>query len=169
MLRALISAYLVIHLFTMSVSLARRSPVGELLHPITDPWQWTVGMHQNWDMFVPDPRLETSWLEVEGIRADGTRVPVAMPHGTPDPRGVILAYDRSGKLERNAVASKRKALRASFVRWICAEQAAAGDPFTEVAFTRAAQATPPPGKRADSPRADWPIRRSPLETWKCRR
>jgi hypothetical protein len=164
-----VSVYLVIHLFTMSVSLARETPYGELFHGLTDPWQWTVGMHQNWDMFVPDPRLETSWLEVEGVRPDGSRVPIAMPHGVPDPQGVILLYDRSGKLERNAISKKRDGLRASFTRWACREHAAAGDPLAEIVFTKASQATVPPAERASRPRAGWPVRRTPLEGWRCAR
>lgn len=166
-LRALVSVYLGVHLITMAVSVARRTPIGETLHPLTDPWQWTVGMHQNWDMFVPDPRLETAWLVVEGVRPDGSRVPIAMPHGTPDPQGVILLYDRSGKLERNAVSGKRKALRASFTRWACREHAEAGDRLTEVAFRKRSQRTPRPEARDGTPRAEWPVRETELESWNC--
>lgn len=168
-LRALVSVYLGVHLITMAVSVARRTPIGETLHPLTDPWQWTVGMHQNWDMFVPDPRTETAWLEVEGIGRDGERVPIAMPHGVPDPKGAIWLYDRAGKLERNAISGKRAALRASFTRWACRTHAEAGQPLAQVAFVRASQRTVPPGERAARPRDTWPVDRRELETWNCAR
>jgi hypothetical protein len=164
------SVFLVFHLLMMTVSMAksgRDTPVvGDFFRavkPFTEPYQWTFGLHQNWPMFAPNPRLSTSWLEVTGkLASDGTYVPVAMPHGTPDPRGHILLYDRSGKLERNA--SSREHLRAAFVRWACRTHP---EPLQAVKFVKATQTTPPPGSDP-GPREMWRVRRSPLEEWRCK-
>lgn len=164
LVRALLSVYFVFHGLTMSVSACRDTPYGERLHPLTDPWQWTVGMHQNWEMFVPDPRRSTTWLDMQGIRQDGTRVPLALPYREGDPDGTILRYDRGGKLVRNAVGD-RKHVRAGLVRWTCRGH----EELARVAFARVAVPTPPPGRRAEAPRSAWPSRRSDLETWRCKR
>ena len=169
-LKILWSLFLVGHLLMMTVSMAktgRDHPVvgtfWKTARPYTEPYQWTFGLHQNWPMFAPNPRLATSWLEVEGKRAsDGGYEPIQMPHGTPDPRGHILLYDRSGKLERNALS--REHLRAAFVRWACRTHPV---PLQKVKFVRADQSTPAPGTAA-GPRESWPIRRRELEEWRCK-
>lgn len=173
--RGVASVFLVWHLFMMSVAMSKGlkgapgfEPIGEYhdrMKWVTDPYQWTFGLHQTWPMFAPNPRMETAWLEVEGkLAADGTYVDAGMPHGTPDPHGAIWFYDRSGKLERNASAKKRKYLRAAFVRWICRTHP---QELQAVKVTVAKQRTQPPG-HALGARENWPIRRSVLEEWRCK-
>ena len=157
------SVFLVAHLFMMTVSVARKTAFGDVAHHYTDPYQWTFGLHQNWPMFAPNPRLETSWLEMEGkLASDGSWVQLELPHGTPDPHGRIILYDRSGKLERNALS--REHLRATFVRWYCRVH----EPeLAAVKITRLRQRTPKPGSNP-GPREGWRIQRNVMEEWRCR-
>ena len=157
------SVFLVWHLFMMTVSMARKTPFGDVASKVTDPYQWTFGLHQNWPMFAPNPRLETAWLVVQGqVAADDSWVDLELPHGTPDPEGPILLYDRSGKLERNAIS--RKHLRASFVRWYCRRHT---PELQAVRIDRLRQRTPAPGSQPGA-RATWKVERDTLEEWRCR-
>lgn len=163
------SLFLLFHLAMMTVSMSKSGrkdnaaakAVFEGGRPYTEPYQWTFGLHQNWPMFAPNPRTSTSWLEVEGKRAsDGSYVPIDMPHGVPDARGHIVLYDRSGKLERNALS--REHLRAAFVRWACRTHP---EPLQAVKLWRADQKTQPPGS---GPRETWPVKRRVFEEWRCK-
>lgn len=156
------SLFIVWHLLMMTASMSAASGLTKELVKLTDPYQWTFGLHQNWPMFAPNPRLETSWLEAEGKLDDGTVVPLELPHGMPDPEGTILLYDRSGKLERNA--STRDHIRAAFVRWYCRTHEPA---LAKVRFTLVRQPTPPPGSNP-GPRSEWKVQRRELEEWRCK-
>ncbi|MEZ4317144.1 MAG: hypothetical protein R3F61_06560 [Myxococcota bacterium] len=156
------SVFLVGHLTMMCLSVLGSIDIAKDASKLTDPYQWTFGLHQNWPMFAPNPRLETAWLEMEGkLASDGSYVPLVLPHGMPDPHGSIVLYDRSGKLERNAIT--RKHLRAAFVRWFCAKT----EPELQaVRIWRIRQPTPKPG--TPGPRESWPVHRDELEEWRCR-
>lgn len=163
--RWLLLVWLAAHLLTMSVSMAKDTAYGKALRPWTDPYQWRVGVHQNWTMYAPNPRMATTWLEYTGIHDDATEVPLAQLVGQPDPTGVITHYEREGKLERNGVS--RKHIRASFVRWYCRVSLEQGKPLRQIRVVKATQHTPPPSSW--TPRSTWPIRRTKLETWNCKR
>ena len=167
--RAALHLFLLAHLFMMSVSMANKTPYEEAFGFLTERYQWTFGLHQNWSMFAPNPRLSSAWMDVVGIREDGTRVPFPLPHGTPEPYGVEWTYDRSGKLERNAIGGHRKKVRAAFVRWACRLNDDGDTRFAKVEVASFSQKTVPPGMRAATPREAMPIHRTVLETWNCRR
>ncbi len=184
--RRLLLAWLCWHLFVMSVDIAKH--VERMLDPssvpalrpvdralaawaglrfLTEPYQWRIGLHQNWSMFVPNPRLNTSWLEVEGERPDGSRIPLPLVVG--EPSGPIWRYARAGKHERNALGTHRKALRMAYTRYYCRTMAARGEPLARVHFTRVARRTPPPAQRGRLPRERWPVHRTDLGGWNCPR
>ena len=165
--RALLLIWLGFHLVTMVASMTKDLPLGKALRPYTDWYQWRVGVHQNWTMYAPNPRMQTIWVEYVGIRADGSEVPLDLFVGRPDPKGWITRYVRAGKLERNS--TSRKHIRASFVRWYCRTSKEAGDPLKHIRAEKVTVPTPPPDKRADMPdRTEWPEKRVRLETWNCR-
>lgn len=163
--RWLLLAWLALHLFTMTVSMAKDTSFGKLFRPYTDPYQWRVGVHQNWTMYAPNPRMSTSWVEYTGVRDDKSELALALPIGRPDPNGIQWWYEREGKLERNAVS--RKHIRASFVRWYCRTQQEKGDPIRQIRAEEVAVHTPPPGDWR--PRTEWRETRKKLETWNCKR
>ena len=167
-IRTALHLFLLVHLSMMTISLLSKTPVHKEIKFLTARYQWTFGLHQNWSMFTPNPRLSTSWMDVVGIRADGSRVSIPLPHGTPEPDGIEWAYDRSGKLERNAIGKHRKKLRAAFVRWVCRTHED-HDPLRKIEIASMTQTTPTPAERAAKPRETWPIRRKVMETWNCRR
>lgn len=167
--RAALHLFLLAHLFMMSVSMANKTPYGDAFRFLTERYQWTFGLHQNWSMFTPNPRMSTSWMDVVGIRDDGTRVPFALPHGTPEPDGIEWTYDRAGKLERNAIGGHRKKVRAAFVRWACRLNEDTEARFAQVEIAKFSQKTVKPEVRSATPRETWPIRRNVMETWNCRR
>lgn len=184
LLRPLLLIWLAWHLFVMSVDIAKHaskrmgSGFGPLdtaldaysgLRAYTEWYQWRVGVHQNWSMFVPNPRLATSWLVVEGVRPDKTRVPLELEVDRPEVDSWIGHYERAGKHERNALGSHRDRLRMAYTRYFCRVMAERGQPLRSVEFFVEAQRTPPPGRRGEKPRADWPVSRRPLGGWNCPR
>lgn len=192
-LRPLLLVWLVWHLFVMSVDMAKHvsrtieknSIPASIAEPVrafggvlgsysklrayTEWYQWRIGVHQNWSMFVPNPRLSTTWLEVEGVRKDRTRRALPLIVGEPDPEGAIWTYARAGKHERNAVSGHREKLRMAYTRYYCAKAKAAGDPLKAVEFFAVSVPTPRPEMRADKPREAWPRRRKKLGGWNCPR
>ena len=165
--RGLLLCWLAFHLLTMTVSLSKGSAFHRWMHPYTDWYQWRVGIHQNWSMFAPNPRLSTVWLEFEGVDESGGVEPIPMVSGTPDPHGWILRYARAGKLERNAVA--RKHIRASYVRFFCGKSRSDGHPYRRIQIYKLSQPTIAPALRAHTPRSEWPTNRTLLEDWNCPR
>ncbi|MCA9567201.1 MAG: hypothetical protein KC656_05140 [Myxococcales bacterium] len=191
-IRPLLLVWLVWHLLVMSVDVSkhvsRTLPSGGATAPLQEaldtwaslrdpigPWpgtewyQWRVGVHQNWSMFVPNPRLSTSWLVVEGVRPDKSRVPLPLVVGRPDPNGVIWSYARAGKHERNAEGGHRERLRMAYTRYYCRVMAARGEPLRSVEFFIESQATPPPERRGETPREQWPVSRRKAGGWNCPR
>lgn len=183
-LRPLLLVWLVWHLFVMSVDLSKHvsrsiGPGFGPLYVALDAWsglrdwtewyQWRVGVHQNWSMFVPNPRLSTSWLVVEGVRPDGTRVPLELVVGRPDEDSWIGHYERAGKHERNALARHRDRLRMAYTRHFCRLAREAGEPLKSVQFFQEVQPTPPPARRGLQARADWKLTRRELGGWNCPR
>jgi hypothetical protein len=135
---------------------------------LTRTYEKTIGVHQNWTMFVPNPGKSTIWLEATGFRG-AEKEAVATLFGEPDPRGTIWLYERANKYERNLAGKERKAMRAGMVRWLCAKAKAAGTPYTEIEFTKASKPTPQPSERAAAgARETWPIERTRLERWRCK-
>jgi hypothetical protein len=182
-LRPLLLIWLVWHLFVMGVDLSkhvsrslaagsalqRSLAVVADLRDYTEWYQWRIGVHQNWSMFIPNPRTSTSWLEVEGITLDKQRVALPLIVGEPDPEGWLLTYPRAGKHERNAVAGHRKRLRAAYTRHYCRVNKEAGRPLRGIDFYAVSYRTPPPEQRGARPRSEWPRTRRKLGGWNCKR
>jgi hypothetical protein len=171
LLRGLLSVFLAYHGVAMLLSIAQEyPPVGELRAALTRSYERTIGVHQNWTMFTPNPSKSTQWLEAVGTLPDGTQVPIELLFGEPDPHGTIWLYERTNKFERNLCDKTRSSLRAGYVRWLCAEAKESGTPFTHIAFVRALRKTPAPELRAEAgPRESWPIERKDLERWRCKK
>lgn len=167
--RAAMSLFLIFHLTAMGLSIARDvRPLGELRSKLTRTYERTIGVHQNWTMFVPNPGLSTIWLEATGFRGE-ERESLPTLFGEPDPHGTIWFYERANKYERNLANKDRKEMRAGLVRWLCQSAKDAGHPYTEIQFDRASKATPAPNARqAAGPRESWPVERKRLERWKCK-
>ena len=167
--RAGMSLFLLFHLSAMALSAGREvDVVGDVRAKLTRTYEKTIGVHQNWTMFVPNPGTSTIWLEATGFRG-AEKEPVATLFGEPDPHGTIWLYERANKYERNLAGKERKAMRAGLVRWLCANAKEAGAPYTEIEFHRASKPSPTPARRAAAgPRETWPIERTRLERWRCK-
>jgi hypothetical protein len=167
--RTVMSLFLLFHLSAMMLSVGRDVHVaGDLRATLTRTYEKTIGVHQNWTMFVPNPGTSTIWLEATGFRG-AEKEPVATLFGEPDPHGTIWLYERANKYERNLAGKERKAMRAGMVRWLCANAKEAGTPYQEIEFSRASKRTPKPAARAAAgPRETWPIERTQLERWRCK-
>ena len=163
--RILLCIWLAFHLLTMVASMTKELPIGKAIRPLTDPYQWRVGVHQNWTMYAPNPRVSTVWVEFIGVYGDASTTPLPMFVGRPDTDAIIWRYMRAGKFERNAVS--RKHLRASMVRWYCRTAKEEGKDLRKIRTETVTVITPPPEKHG--PRSEWRETRSPLETWNCKR
>ncbi|MEO0602096.1 MAG: hypothetical protein AAF211_11715 [Myxococcota bacterium] len=143
-------------------------------HPLTDglrnqvtrPVEKLLGIHQTWPMFATAPR-GTRWLELHAERRDGSRAVLDALPGRPDPYGLRITYDRLGKLQRNAAATRRKKLREGLVRWMCRREAAAGRPLRKVQPVRGSTQTPPPGSGRKR-REDLFVSHERFGRWNCR-
>lgn len=166
-IRVLLSLFVIAHLVTMGASVAEPTAAGKALRAWTKPYEKRFGVHQNWNMFAPNPPMSTEWLVADGLLRDGTERPIALPAPPPAPGDWILAYPRVGKFQRNATAQKRVELRKAITRWACREAKARGEPFAKVRFRRHIVRTPPMRDRAKAPREAWRVRVLDLDTWNC--
>ncbi|MBX2797701.1 MAG: hypothetical protein KTR31_08540 [Myxococcales bacterium] len=165
--RAVLSVVLLCHLLAMAGSLLTPTPLGPVVRTVSMPWEKVLGVHQNWPMFVTPPRT-TRWIEVQGVRADGSRLPLNLLPPEPPRDAARWVYDRRGKLARNTVSSSRKRIRMAVVRWACRTQRQAADPIRQVALIRYGRVTPPPSEAAAAgPRTDWELQRKEFTTWNC--
>lgn len=138
------------------------------LRQTTDFYEKALGVHQNWPMFAPNPRLSTTWLHLIGEYRDGTERVIPFAIGRPDDRSPVWVYDRGGKFERNATAKKRTYLRRGVMRDLCRDAAARGEDLHHVRFESHAMGTPPPGVAA-LPRSERPVSRVQLSRFVCKK
>src|SRR2546422_7052565 len=81
--RAVIAAFLI---FTLAGMTASNLPPSELRRSalrVTSPMLDLTGLHQNWNLFAPDPRRVTLQLEARITYADGTSAVWHPPVGDP--------------------------------------------------------------------------------------
>lgn len=169
--RTLYTAFLAFHLLAMTGSIFQGvAPINEVRKVLTRPYERTIGVHQNWTMFVPNPAQSTTWFRAIGEpRSDpGTELELEVLHGRPDPEGVILHYARKNKFDRNMTAKRRDELRAGYVRYLCRIHKEQGVPMSHIAFDAMRMQTPPPGERGEVARSAWPVNTTRLERWRCR-
>lgn len=114
--RALISGFL---MFTLGAMLISNLPTSELRRTglkVFDPYLDVSGLHQNWNLFAPDPRRTTLQLEARITFDDGTTTLWHPPTGNPL-TGVYRTF-RWRKWAGNVLASDNAELLEPAADWI---------------------------------------------------
>lgn len=114
--RALISGFIV---FTLGAMLISNLPASELRRTglkVFDPYLDVSGLHQNWNLFAPDPRRATLQLEARITFDDGTTTVWHPPTGNPF-IGVYRTF-RWRKWAGNVMASNNAELLEPAADWI---------------------------------------------------
>ena len=154
-------------LFGVPIRVRHLQALADLRHT-TDWYEKRLGVHQNWPMFAPNPRMSTTWLHLIGEYADGSERVIPYGVGKPDARAPKWIYERSGKYERNATAKKRRILRRGITRDLCRDAHANHEGLKFVRFESHSVRTPLPGK-ATLPRDQRRTSKVQLSRFKCKK
>jgi hypothetical protein len=141
--RAVLSALI---LFTLAGMLVSNLPPSELRRTgmkALDPFLDVSGLHQNWNLFAPDPRRTTLQLEARIRYADGSVEVWHPPTGDP----VIGAYRsfRWRKWAGNVLSSDHESLLKPTADWLAETHAKDGRLPVEVVIVKRFYVAPPPG------------------------
>jgi hypothetical protein len=166
--RAGMSLFLLFHLTAMTLSLGRDvESSDDLRATLTRTYEKTIGVHQNWTMFVPNPGMSTIWLEATGFRGAETSRSRRCSASRIRTDDLALRAGEQVRAEPRGQGAQGDAC--GMVRWLCANAKEAGAPYTEIEFSRRASRRPSRRKRAAAgPRETWPIERTRLERWRCK-
>lgn len=141
--RAVISGLI---LFTLAAMLVSNLPASELRRTgmkIFDPYLDVSGLHQNWNLFAPDPRRATLQLEARITFDDGSATIWHPPTGDPF-IGVYRTF-RWRKWAGNVLASSNKSLLEPTADWIARMHTAEGKFPVQVVLLKRSYLAPPPG------------------------
>lgn len=122
--RALISGFIV---FTLAAMLVSNLPASELRRTgmkVFDPYLDVSGLHQNWNLFAPDPRRTTLQLEARITFDDGSTTVWHPPVGNPFV-GVYRTF-RWRKWAGNVLSSTNRELLEPAADWIALMHTTAG-------------------------------------------
>jgi hypothetical protein len=153
------------HLMASAAHYARNTSIGRDLRQHTRPYERTLGLSQNWNMFAPNPPRSVIWLETKALDAQGNWEDV--PRVTNNDDGPVrLSYWRGGKEERYLFMDEKKGLRRRKAKKICERFDAAGTPMAAVKFRRSWMRTPSPedARRGEKPKPNG----KDLEQYQCR-
>ena len=132
--------------FTLAAMLVSNLPPSELRRTgmkLLAPYLDASGLHQNWNLFAPDPRRATLQLEARITFADGSAVVWHPPTG--DPLVGVYRSFRWRKWAGNVLATSNAALLEPAADWIARLHTANGKTPTEVVLVRRSYVAPPPG------------------------
>lgn len=141
--RALLSGLI---LFTLAAMLISNLPASELRRTgmkVFDPYLDASGLHQNWNLFAPDPRRATLQLEARIRFEDGSRTIWHPPVG--DPFVGVYRTFRWRKWAGNVLSSSNKELLEPTADWIARMHAENGKVPVEVVLVKRSYVAPPPG------------------------
>jgi hypothetical protein len=157
--RALISALI---LFTLAAMVISNLPPSELRRTgmkAFDPFLDASGLHQNWNLFAPDPRRATLQLEARVTFDDGSTAVWHPPVG--DPLIGVYRTFRWRKWAGNVMDSDNQELLEPAADWIARVHTTDGKVPVEVVLVKRSYVAPRPGSGEPSVR---PWRESVLLT-----
>lgn len=141
--RALISGFII---FTVAAMLISNLPASELRRTgmkVFDPYLDASGLHQNWNLFAPDPRRTTLQLEARITFDDGTTTVWHPPTGNPFV-GVYRTF-RWRKWAGNVLAASNDELLEPAADWIALMHTKDGKVPISVELVRRSYVAPAPG------------------------
>ncbi len=141
--RALISGFILFALFAMLISNLPASELRVTGMKIADPFLDVTGLHQNWNLFAPDPRRATLQLEARIRYADGSVVVWHPPVG--DPFIGLYRTFRWRKWAGNVLASDNDELLKPTADWLARAHATPGHVPVEVVIVKRSYVAPRPG------------------------
>jgi hypothetical protein len=150
--RSIISAFLI---FTLGAMIASNLPPSELRRTAlkaASPFLDLTGLHQNWNLFAPDPRRVTLQLEARITYADGTNAVWHPPVG--DPFVGVYRTFRWRKWAGYVVAKTSASLWAPTAAWVARTHVRGGVYPARVVLVRRFYVAPLPG-RADTRQPPW--------------
>lgn len=120
--RALLSAFAIAHLTLVALYVAPFDEVRDPTLVVSEPYLTTLRHTQKWNMFKKPSKWLTE-LEADGVRADGTTVPLLESTNKPDAFFLNMGYSRLIKVRHNVVSGRESShrFREPFARWLCAE------------------------------------------------
>jgi hypothetical protein len=150
--RTVISAFLI---FTLGAMIASNLPPSELRRTAlkaASPFLDLTGLHQNWNLFAPDPRRVTLQLEARITYADGKRAVWNPPVGDPFV-GVYRSF-RWRKWAGYVVSRRNASLWAPTAAWVARAHVRDGVYPARVVLIRRSYTAPRPGS-ADTRQPPW--------------
>jgi hypothetical protein len=112
------------------------------------PYLALTGLEQNWSIFAPNPRAQSSYILARVERADGSVAVRQIPTGV----GLSAYWEYRWRkfAESMAEPGGGRGLWRSYAEWVVSEdQRAGGDPV-RVTLMRRSSRTLPPGPQADA-------------------
>jgi hypothetical protein len=141
--RVLLSGFILATLVSMLVSNLPPSELRRTGMKVLDPYLDATGLHQNWNLFAPDPRRATIQLEARITFDDGSTVIWHPPTG--DPFVGVYRTFRWRKWAGNVLASSNDNLLEPTADWIARMHTTDGKIPVEVVLVRRSYVAPPPG------------------------
>ena len=141
--RAVLSLVILFTLGAMLVSNLPASALKTAAQPLVNPWLDLTGLHQNWNLFAPDPRRTTLGLEARITYADGTTVRWYPPAG-----GALIGVYHTFRWRKWAgyvVTSDNKSLWGPTADWIARTHVRDGALPVTVVLVRRSYLAPKPG------------------------
>ena len=141
--RAFISGLII---FTLAAMLISNLPASELRRTgmkVFEPYLDVTGLHQNWNLFAPDPRRATLQLEARITFDDGSTTVWHPPTG--DPFVGVYRTFRWRKWAGNVLASSNGSLLEPAADWIARMHTKDGKIPVEVVLVRRSYVAPPLG------------------------
>lgn len=141
-----LSAFIVITLFAIGVSVMPASMLKNSLLTVAQPYLGVTGLDQSWGVFAPEPPRRTGTILTVIQRADGTSV--TLPQFGADGLDEIWDYRRRTFVSQLG-GPNREADRAAYARWVADQDRAAGHEPVRVTLVWRNVALAPPGPGPD--------------------
>jgi hypothetical protein len=141
--RALLSGLILFALAAMAVDALPESAVRRALLPAVEPFLDLTGLHQNWNLFAPEPRRATLELKARLTYADGTTLVWRPPRGN-QVIGVYRGF-RWRKWVERIVSPTARARWPEVARWLARGHPRDGRWPVRVVLVRRSSVAPPPG------------------------
>ena len=148
--RLVTSAFIVLTLLAIGVSIMPSSEVKSEALTVARPYLGVTGLDQSWGVFSPDPRRYTSSVRTIVERADGTTAVI----GHPDGAGLAEYWDYRRRLLLTQLSALGRVEDYSpYARWVADQDRAAGHQPVRVSLVRRSALLAPPGPGPD--RGPW--------------